>query len=119
MYERQSNSQGGVARDEQTSNEIIRIKKDQYVILESINSLIESLLMQPGVSAYINDKPQLKDVFTSQLQTQGTMSASSTVTSKLRAVSEVVMHLGRNLSSRIKERNEIDREYKRLEASVV
>ena len=65
MYERQSNSQGGNL--DQTSNEIIRIKKDQYVILESINSLIESLLMQPGVSSYISDKPQLREVFTSQL----------------------------------------------------
>ena len=42
MFERQSNSQGGNYNE--SSGEMARMKKDQYVILESISSLTENLL---------------------------------------------------------------------------
>jgi len=67
IYERQSNSQGGNYRDDTSSSEMARMKKDQYVILESVSSLMENILAQPGVSAYIADKRELREAFSNTL----------------------------------------------------
>lgn len=66
IYERQSNSQGGNFRDD-TSTDMARAKKDQYVILENMSVLMENLLAQPGVSAYIVDKRELREAFSNTL----------------------------------------------------
>ena len=44
-----------------------RMKKDQYVILESVSSLMENILAQPGVNAYIADKRELREAFSNTL----------------------------------------------------
>ena len=114
IYERQSNSQGGHSRDD-SSSDMARMKKDQYVILESVSVLMENLLAQPGVSAYIADKRELREAFSNTLQTIGTVSAPQNTSNKIKAVIEVITNMGRNLSNRIKECNDMAREYKRLE----
>lgn len=80
---------------------------------------MESLLAQPGVSAYIADKRELREAFSNTLQTVGTISAPQNTSAKIRAVMEVVQNLGRNLAARIKECNDVTREYKRMEVAVI
>lgn len=63
MYERGSNSQGGIYREE-NSELTARMKKDQYVIIECINALMDSILTQPGVSSFISEKRELREAFT-------------------------------------------------------
>ena len=47
------------------------------------------------------------------------MSAPQNVNLKIRGVIDVVQVLGRNLASRIKECNDMTREYKRMESGII
>jgi len=83
--------------------------------------LAEHLFKLPGVGQFVSSNDQLATHFKKHALPQGTSSTSSATyyaTQKLKGTSEVIMHICKQLQSRVQECNQMTQEFKRMEQEI-